>query len=394
MRSLALLSAMLVLSSAMLRAQQTCANYSIVINTPEDKLMLAVNGAHSPQEQVSALKKFIQAYPNSPYLPCAEEYLTRADVKLGQYSEAIAAGQKAIAAHYLDILFLEDLLKAYIASGQATSPAFDILAMAPAEIARESQVARSTGTSAAAYQQMVKQAQATAQGEDDFMQYAFFQLLAHVTDPNRRIADLGKFSQAYPAEAQKNAALIDYQYALAYTALNQTQKADQYAEKTLAADPDNVDALNLLAFDYALERRTHLDRAEADAQKVLRLVPTLTKPAGATDAQFQAEQSNLLGVAHFVLGFIDLLRASSGKRYATHAQMAPAIAQLDSARQLLAHNPRLEGGVLFYLGSAYEGEYPAEHRAALAVLEQAVSLASPWQAPARELLVRVRRVAR
>ena len=392
MRPSAILASILLLSSAALNAQQTCANYSIVINTPEDKLMLAVNGANEPQEQVSALEKFAQQYPNSKFMPCVDEYLTRAYVKLRQYTLAITAGQKAVAAHYLDVIFLEDLLKAYIVSGQANSQAFNLLEMAPAEIDREAQVARPAGTSDVAWQQMEKQAASTAQNEADFMQYAFFQLLAHVSDPNQRLADLNQFAQAYPAEARRNAGLLNNQYAQAYTMLGQTEKADDYAEKTLAADPNNVDALSLLAFDYAIQRRTKFAQAVADANKVIEIVPTLPQPKGATDAQFQAQQNNLLGVAHLVLGYVDLVRASSGNRYATHLQMAPAIHELESARKLLANNPRLEGGTLLYLGDAYEAEYPAEHHAALDVLTQAASLKSPWQSPAQQLLAKVRRV--
>jgi hypothetical protein len=392
MRKLAFIIATLALSAGSLRAQQTCASYSIVMNTPEDKLMLAVNGASNPQEQAAALVKFAQAHADSKFMPCVDEYLTRAYLKLKQYNKAIAAGQEALAAHYLDMNFVENLLQAYIASGRAGSHAFDLLALARAEIQRESQVARPAGTTDAAWQQMQKQAAATAKNETDYMQYAFFQLLAHVTDPNQRIAALDKFTQAYPGEAQKNAGLLNYQYAIAYTMLNQTEKADSYAEKTLAADPNNVEALNLLAFDYAIQRRTNLDQAAAYAKKVIQLVPAMSKPAGATDAQFQAEQNNLLGVAHLALGYVMLIRASGGKRYATRSQMAPAIRELESANEMLASNPRLDGGALFYLGNAYEEEYPADHRAALDVLSKAAPLQSPWQAPAQELLAKVRRV--
>ncbi len=393
MRPLAFFAVAFLASAAALRAQQTCASYPIVINTPEDKLMLAVNGASNPQQEAAALEQFAQAHPNSKYMPCVDEYLTRAYVKLNQYDKAIAAGQKAVAAKYLDVIFLEKLLQAYIASGQANAQAFDVLTLGPAEIARENQPARTAGTSGAAWQQIQKQATATAQNETDYMQYAFFQLLSRVSDPKQRVTALDQFTQSYPSEAQKNAALLDNQYAVAYTMLGQTEKADEYAEKTLAADPNNVDALNLLAFDYAIQRRTHFAEASADANKVVQMVPTMTKPAGATEAQLQAEQNNLLGVAHLVLGYVDLVRASNGKRYATRAEMAPAIRELESANEHLAANPRLEGGALYYLGDAYEEEYPADHRAALDALTKAAPLESPWQAPARQLLAKVRRVA-
>jgi tetratricopeptide (TPR) repeat protein len=378
-----------------LQAQQICANYNVVVNSPEDKLMLAVNGADNPQEQVTALEAFLQQHADSKFVPCAYQNLTKAYVKLKEYDQAIAAGQKAVAANFLDVRFLESLLQAYIASGNASDAAFAVLYKAPAEIKEESIVAHPQKATEAEWQQMEKQAQAGAASETQFMEYAFFQLLSRVTDPAKRIAGLDEFSQAYPQIVQKEAGLVDYHYAMAYNALNQQAKADEYAEKVVAADPSNVEALNLLAFDYAIAEKTKkFDPASADAEKIIQLAPSMKKPEGMTDNQFKAQQNNLLGNAHFCLGYIHLARASGGKRFATHSQMAPAIRELESAVPLLANNPGLQGGALFYLGTAYEEEYPAEHHEALAALEKAVKIEGPWKALAEQSLAKVRRALR
>jgi tetratricopeptide (TPR) repeat protein len=391
MRRLLLVALSALFVAAPLFAQQTCGNYQVVVNSPEDKLMLAVNGADNPQDQVTALLAFLQQHSDSKYVPCAYQNLTKAYVKLNQYDKAIDAGQKAIAANYLDVPFLENLLQAYIATGQASDDAFSIIDKAPAEIKAESVLARPEKATDADWQAMQKEAQTGADGETAYMEYAFFQLLPRVTDPAKRIAALDQFSQAYPDAVQKNAGLVNYQYAAAYTAENQTDKADEYAEKALAADPENTEALNMLAFDYTFVSKTKkLDAASADAEKVINLVPNMKTPKGMTDDQFKGLQNNLLGTAHLCLGYIHLVRASNGSRYSTHSQMATAIKELNSAADLLAQNTALQGGAYYYLGTAYENEYPAEHHEAAAAFGKAAELQGPWKSSAAESLAKVK----
>ncbi|HEV2247062.1 MAG TPA: hypothetical protein VGW37_10470, partial [Terriglobia bacterium] len=101
MRSLfqAVLLAGLVVWSVPLAAQQdhSCSDYRVVVNSPEDQLMLAVNASDDPSAKGAALEKFTQEHQNSTYLHCAEQLLTRNYVALKQYDQAIAAGQKAVA---------------------------------------------------------------------------------------------------------------------------------------------------------------------------------------------------------------------------------------------------------------------------------------------------------
>ncbi len=393
MRKATMILAATIFWSAPLAAQQTCVNYPVIVNSPEDKLMLAVNGAGNPQEQVTALTAFTQQHANSKFIPCAYEYLTRAYVKLRQYNQAIAAGGKAVAAGHHGINFEESLLHAYMGAGQASDPAFQLIFNAPAEIKTQNVPAKPLGISDADWAKLQGGAAKNAQNETQYMVYAFFQLLGRVADPKTRISVLDQFSKAYPEAAQQQAGMINSEYIAAYGALNETSQVDEFAEKAVAANPRDVEALNILAFDYSIQRRTKWSEAEADARKVIELVPSMQKPAGMTDDQFKAEQDKLLGMAHLSLGYALLYRASSGSRYATHAQMAPAISALEGAIDPLASNPALQGGAYFYLANAYEHEYPAEHHAALEALDKAAGLSGPWQSSARDLRARILRVA-
>jgi tetratricopeptide (TPR) repeat protein len=392
MRSLfqAVLLAGLMVWSWPLAAQQThsCSDYNVIVDSPEDKLMLAVNGADDPNAKVAALEKFTQEHQDSSYLHCAEQLLTKNYVRLKQYDQAIAAGQKAVAADYLDVSFLEDLLQAYLGSGKSGDEPFDLIAKAPAQIKAESVVARTTTESDAQYEAAKKQAMERVKNETDYMVYAFFRLLPRVTDPARQIKVMDQFTQAYPEAAQKQAGQLNYRYAVAYTQSNQPEKADEYAEKSIAADPNNVEALNLLAYDYALRRRTNQVKAAEYAKKVLTVIPTRKKPDGVTDEAFKSQQDTQEGMAHLVLGYLNLEKTG-----ASH-HTAGAISELKQATALLSAIPELQGEAYYFLGYSYEANYPPAHRQAMAALQHAISIQNSMQGQARALLTKIKSVAR
>ena len=391
MRSLfqAVLLAGLMAWSWPLAAQMdhNCSSHSIIVGSPEDKLMLAVNGTDDPNAKVAALEKFVQENASSKYAPCAEQLLTKNYVKLQKYEQAIAAGEKAVAANYLDVSFLEDLLRAYMGSGKAGSEAFDIIMKAPAQIKAETVVPRTPTESDAQFQAAQNAAMQRAQSDTSYMVYAFFRFLPAVTDPSQQIKYLDQFAQAYPDTAKERAGLLNYRYAIAYTQSNQPEKADEYAAKAIASDPNNIEALNLVSYDYALRRRTNQAKAAEYAKKVLTLVPTMKKPDGVPDEAFKTQQDTQAGMAHLTLGFLELQRTG-----ASH-HTAGAIKELKEATELLGASPELQGEAYYFLGYSYEADYPPQHRAAMAALEQVLKVQTSMQGQARGLLEKIKRVA-
>ena len=71
-----------------LSAQQPCVGFSVVVNTPEDVLMLAVNGAETPQEQIAALDNFFQEHADAKFIPCAHEYSAIAHMRARSWPAA------------------------------------------------------------------------------------------------------------------------------------------------------------------------------------------------------------------------------------------------------------------------------------------------------------------
>jgi tetratricopeptide (TPR) repeat protein len=365
---------------------QSCSNFSIVIESPEDKLMLAVNGTDDPNAKIAALEKFLQEHPDSSYAPCVDESLTKNYVRLKQYDQAIAAGKKALAANRLDVPFLEDLLQAYMGSGNARGEAFDLIIKAAKPIGDENNPTTSVNESAEQIAQARERASQQATSDTDYMVYAFLNLSRQITDPQERIKALDRFSRAYPDAVKERASEFDYRYAMAYAQSNQPAKADEYTEKAIAVDPNNVDALNMAAYEYALRVPAKRATAAVYAQKVVTLLPTLKKPQGVPEDQFKVQQNTQAGMAHLTLGYLDLVKQANSHR------VEGAIREFEEAAELLTADPELQGQAYYFLGFSYESLYPADHRKALAALERAVQLRSSTQARARELLVKVRQV--
>jgi len=361
--------------------QEVCPGFSIVMNTPEDELTLAYNGAENPQEQIAALDKFVQEQPDSKFLPCAHEYYTMAYMKLSNYDKVIEYGEKGLAEHQ-DVMLMMNVTKAYVASGKVSDTALETVLKAAEQIKTESTPSRPTAMGDEEWQKTVEETAGQAKDWRAYMEYAFFQFLQREPDGNKRAQWLDRFVQAYPESP--NAAQINFNYFLAYKLANNPAKLDEYGEKAVAADPENVGTLNLVADDY-VTRQTNLDKAETYAKKVLGLAPAMKKPEGLTDEQFKTVQDSQLGFAHLTLASIAFQRGIKTKK------IGPAIQEFKVAIDLLSPNPELQSRALFYLGWAYEAGTPANHKGAMEALTRAVSLATSWQAQAQDLLAKVKK---
>ncbi len=380
----AFLIALPMSSAGVLWPQTPCPTIPVVVNSPEDKLMLDYNGADNPKDQVAALEKFAQEHADSRYMPCVNEYLAVAYLKLNNYDKALESGERDLTLNYSDLFLVTNLLKAYIAAGKPTDAAFSLIAKAPDLIKSELTPARPSTASDDDWKKIQSEAEASIKDEQAFMGYAFFQLLGRVTDPAKRVQYLEAYTKAFPESA--NSGEVNYQFFSAYQMTGNTEKSDEYGEKAVASDPNNTTTLATLAFSYAT-RNVNLDKAETYAQKVVQVAPTATKPQGLSDDQFKAMQNADLGLAHFSLGIVEYSKATKNKS----RRVGPAVEDLKTAGDLLSANPALQGGALYYLGSAYEYMYPPNHRLAADALGRSAGIQGAWQKPAEDLLAKVKK---
>jgi len=371
-------------------AQQPCPSFSVAVNSPEDQLMLAVNGADSPKDQLAALDKFVQEHADSKFLPCAYEYYASANLKLKDYDKSIEYGEKDLAQNYQDLNLLLTLLRAYAPSTKVSDTIFEVINKVPDQAKAETgNPTHPSNASAEEWEKIQKDSQELAKDSHDYAVWTFFQVVPRVTDPAKQIQLLDGFLKTYPDVEKDNAIQVNTTYFLAYQRQGNLDKTVEYGDKVIATDPNNVAALNTMGLINAFYL-THpsLEKAAGYAQKALVAAQGLKKPEGVDDAAFKKDQDTQVGMASLVVGYSALMRAQKTTK------LAPIIADLKNAGDLLGGNPTLQGQALYYLAFAYEKQYPANHQAAMAALDKAVTLPGPFQGQSQALLAKVKAAAK
>jgi tetratricopeptide (TPR) repeat protein len=165
--------------------------------------------------------------------------------------------------------------------------------------------------------------------EEEAAYKAFY--TARSAEPARLIFLGEEFITKYPASLYISgiySALVG-----AYLQTNQTPKMLDMGAKALAANPNDIDVLPILA--WAIPRQVtgrtpdgpqQLQKAGGYARRAIELINTMVKPAGMDDASFAKAKNDKLSMAHGGLGVIAV---KTGK-------YADAIAPLTAAVQLAA----------------------------------------------------------
>jgi tetratricopeptide (TPR) repeat protein len=164
-----------------------------------------------------------------------------------------------------------------------------------------------------------------------------FDAIQNELDPNRKIQLADEFATKYP-----NSSLLTYAYFLAQGAALQKQDwagVFTYGEKSLAANPENLNTLLLMArylpqppsVRNDLNPDIKLNEAEKDAQKALGLVESLQKMPNEEDAAFQTRKGQYLEAIHSGLGMVYLQRAVGGLAGVDQEQLAKSETEYKAA---------------------------------------------------------------
>ena len=215
-----------------------------------------------------------------------------------------------------------------------------------------------------------KMKRAAAKSSDEFLETAAFNAIVGEPDAKKRMAYIERFTPTFPnSRFQEQVA----SYAMmSLSDLKDTQRLIAYAEKTLAADPNNLPALLLLAGTYADDPKPgSVAKAVTYSQKVI-----AAAKADAPDADRTRKVS--AGVAHSTLGYA----------YMKQDKTAAAIPELKSAAALLKGQDDQQYAIALYrLGFAYAKLNRTTE--AREVLQEAVKISGPVQQPAQDLLAKV-----
>ena len=342
----------------------------IPAGTPEDQALNAINAEQDAQKKVSMYNDFIEKFAsNSVAVAYGNWQLLQYYQSTGDMQKAVEYGDKAVAAapHNLDILSsqvdvaqkLKDnarLFKYSLMGGEV----YDSIAKQPkpAEVSDQE------------FASKVASDQADSKGAYDFFEDAAYMAIANETKASTRMDYIEKFTPTFP-NSKVDDQVASYVMQSLYE-LKDTHRLITYAEKALAANPNNLPALLLLANAY-------LDSGEAGSSaKAVTYAQRAIVAAKAEDPAADRSRKVSAGAAHSVMGRV----------YAKQEKTAQSIPELKSAIALLKGQDEQQYAIAaYYLGWDYAKL--GKLTEARAVLTELAATPSAVQQLAKDLLTKV-----
>jgi tetratricopeptide (TPR) repeat protein len=341
-------------------------NTKIVIpaGTPEDKDLAVISAESDAQKRIPLYQDFLTKYAgNNAAVAYAEWQLSQLYLSAGDTAKALEEGDKAMALYPNDL----DILVSQVSVAQAMKNNGKVVDYAVRGATAFSSIAtqpKPADVSDADWTSRVTEEQESARPNYEFLQAAAYNAIAAEQDPGKRMTYIEQFTPAFPKSKfdQQISQLALY----SLQQLNQPQRLETYGEKALAANPDSIPTLLMLANAYS-EDPKQIVKAVTYANKVISLT------ASSTDKQ----QKLSAGVAHSTLGYA----------YLKEEKLAAAVPELKTAVGMLEDDPQAQQAALFRLGYAYAKQ---NHKAdSVAALQKAAAIDGPYQGPAKQMLAKV-----
>jgi len=343
---------------------------TIPAGTPEDKALQAISNEPDAQKKLAMYEDFVRTFSANPMAVAYGNWQIAQDYQTsGSLEKALSYGDKALTARPDD---LDVLLSQTNVAQQMKNNArvVDYATRGGKAYNTGLQQPKPEGVADAQYASRLAEAREGNKSSYEFLETAAFNAIADEKDAKKRMTYIELFTPAFPASRFEEPVA---QYAIfTLGQLNDSARLFSYGEKALAANPNSMPTMLLLANAYVEDTRSDsLAKAIAYSQKVIELAK-----ADAPDADKSRRLSG--GVAHSTLGYA----------YAKQDKTAAAIPELQSAAALLKGQDDVAyAAALYRLGWALgKTNKIADARA---VLEEAVKIPGPLQGPSRDLLDKV-----
>jgi len=345
-------------------------NIVIPAGTPEDQALQAITKEPDDQKKLGMYEDFLKQFSSNPAaVAYANWQISQAYQGTGDLQKALDYGDKALASapHSLDIL----VSQASIAQQLKNNPKLLDYAVRGGEVYNSiGKAPKAEGVSDQDFASHVQEQKDGAKTSYDFLEAADFNVIVDDTNAKSRMSDIDRFTPAFP-NSRFDEPIASYAM-MSLTELKDTARVVAYGEKALAANPNNLPALLLLAGTYVEDPKpggvaksvTYAQRAVAVAK------------ADAPDADRTRKLSG--GVAHSTMGYA----------YMKQEKTAAAITELKSAAGLLKGVDDQQYAVALYrLGYAYAKL--SHNTEAREVLLEAAKIPGPVQPLSQDLLAKV-----
>jgi tetratricopeptide (TPR) repeat protein len=342
----------------------------IPAGTPEDQALSAISNENDPQKKLAMYQDFLQKFAGNPAaVAYGNSQISQAYQGTGDLPKALEYGDKALAAspRNLDIL----VSQASIAQQMKDNAKVMDYAVKGGDV--YSSIGKQTkpeGMSDQEFASHLDEEKNGAKNSYEFLEAAAFNAIASEQDPAKRMADVERFTPAFP-NSRFQEQIASYAM-MSLSDLKDTPRLIAYGEKTLATNPESLPTLLLLANTYSDDPKPgSLAKSVTYAQKAISVAK-----ADAPDADRSRKVS--AGVAHSTLGYALMKQDKT----------AAAIPELKAATDLLKGQDDQSYAVAGYrLGFAYAKLNRVNE--AREVLTEIVKIPGPVQPPAQDLLAKV-----
>jgi len=370
MRKTICLTGILLLLAALPLPAQIGKLVPIKAGTPEDRAVAEINSTTDPAQQLVLIDKFAADFGTGDMAIVANDLYVNHYIAAKDYAKAFEYGAKLWALDPDSFSNGVNMLRAAAAVGDETK-LFAYGDKIAAILQRFKAKPAPEGTPAPDWAQQQDLALYGIHDNLDWVEHTLFLASYNKKDPAARAAALLHFITSFPSSSL--AAQAQEIAAASYRQAQQTAKMLDVANRLLEKDPDNRAMLLLLA-DYYSEKNEQLDKAAANAARVVELAAKAVKPEGMTDEQWTPQIQIEKGSALSTLGQINIQKKDNAKAVENLQAAGPL---LKSNADLYARNQYRLAFALLNLRKTAEGK---------AVLEEVAATAGPFQALAKQKL--------
>ena len=365
-----LLRVVILVLAVSFQARAQLDRISIAAGTDEDKALQAITAEQDPQKKLAMYEDFVQKFSANPSAVAYGNWqLAQAYQTSGDLQKAMDYGDKALVGspHNLDIL----VSQASLAQQAKNNSKLGDYAAKGGEVCHSiGKQPKPENVSDDDFARQVSEDKSASQSNCEFLETCGFNVIQTDTDPKSRMADIEKFSAAYP-DSKFSESVSSYAMD-ALSQLKDNARLVAYGEKVLTTNPNSMPALLLLGNFYGD------DSKPGSTAKAITYSQKLIEVAKADAPDADKSRKVYAGVGHNMIGFA----------YLKQEKTAAAIPELKQAAALLkGQEDQQYARALYGLGFAY-GKLP-KLTEARDVLTEAVKIPSPWQAMSQALLTKV-----
>ena len=341
---------------------------SIVAGTPEDKDLTAIGNEPDAQKKISMYQEFLQKYAANPMAVAFGNWqLSQAYQSAGDLEKALDTGDKALVTSPRNLAILSSQV-AIAQQKQDTARAFQYCIRGGDiynSIGKQPKPANLTDEE---FQGSIQADQENNKNTYQFLQNVAFSTITGENDAKARMAYIEKFNATFPKSTYNEQ--VESYAMMSLAEMRDNKRLIAYAEKILAANPENLGALIMLANTY-VESPDTAAKAITYAQKAI-------AAAKADEPSADSASKVSAGIAHCVIG----------RAYANQGKSLPSIAELKTASTLLkGHDDQQYAVAAYFLGWNYAKLNKLAD--ARAVLAEGAEISGPMQPAIKELLGKV-----